>query len=42
MIPLKQIKPKSAVTKMKQNKVDIGPTDPQNSYFKNEMFQILF
>ena len=42
MIPLKQIKPKSAVTKMKQNRVDIGPTDSQNSYFKNEMFQILF
>ena len=34
MVPLKQLKPKSASMKIKQNKVDIGPADPQNSYFK--------
>ena len=41
MISLKQITPKSAGMKMKQNEIDIFQEDPKNSYFK-EMFQTLF
>ena len=41
MVPLKQLKPKSAGMKIKQNKVDICPADPQNSYFKRDVSKII-
>ena len=41
MVPLKQLKPKSAGMKIKQNKVDICPADPQNSYFKRDVPNII-
>ena len=41
MVPLKQLKPKSASMKIKQNKVDICPADPQNSYFKGDAPNII-
>ena len=41
MIPLKQIKPKSTGVKIKQIKVDISPADPQNSYFKRDLLNII-
>ena len=41
MVPLKQLKPKSAGIKIKQNKVDICPADPQNSYFKRDVPNII-
>ena len=41
MVPLKQLKPKSADMKIKQNKVDICPADPQNSYFKRDVPNII-
>ena len=37
MVPLKQLKPKLAGMKIKQNKDDICPVDPQNSYFKRDV-----
>ena len=37
MVTLKKIKPKSVYIKIKQNKVDIFPADPQNSYFKPDV-----
>ena len=40
MVPLKQLKPKSAGVKIKQNKVNICPADPQNSYFKRDVLNI--
>ena len=41
MVPLKQLKPKSVGIKIKQNKVDICPADPQNSYFKQDVPNII-
>ena len=41
MVPLKQLKPKSADMKIKQNKVDICPVDPQSSYFKRDVPNII-
>ena len=41
MVPLKQLKPKSAGMKIKQNKVDICPADPQNLYFKQDVPNII-
>ena len=41
MIPLKQIKPKSTGVKIKQIKVDISPADPQKSYFKRDLLNII-
>ena len=40
-IPFKQIKPKSTGVKIKQIKVDISPADPQNSYFKRDLLNII-
>ena len=34
MVPLKQLKPKSAGMKIKQNKVDNSPADPQKFIFQ--------
>ena len=41
MIARKETKPKSAGSKMKQNKVDICTADPQNSYFKRDVANII-
>ena len=41
MVPLKQLKPKSAGMKIKQNKVDNSPADPQNLYFKRDVLNII-
>ena len=41
MVPLKQLKPKSTGMKIKQNKDDICPEDPQNSYFKRDVSNII-
>ena len=41
MVPLKQVKPKPAGMKIKQNKVDICPADLQNSYFKRDVLNII-
>ena len=41
MVPLKQLKPKSAGMEIIQNKVDICAADPQNSYFKRDVPNII-
>ena len=42
MVSLKQIKPKSINMKIKENKVDIFPADPQDSHFKRDVLNIFF
>ena len=41
IVPLKQLKPKSAGTKIKQNNVDFFPADSQNSYLKRNVPNII-
>ena len=41
MVPLKRINPKSAGMKIKHNKIDICSADPQNSYFKRHVPNII-
>ena len=41
MAPFKQLKPKSAGMKIKQNKVHNSPADPQNLYFKRDVLNII-
>ena len=37
MVPLKEIKPKSATMKTKSNKFNISAVDPGDSYFKRNV-----
>ena len=41
MVPLKQVKPKSAGKKTKENEVDICPAHSHNSYFKQYVPNII-
>ena len=41
MVPLKQIKPKSAGIKLKQNKAYVCPAHLQNLYFKRDVPNII-
>ena len=41
MIPLNEIKPKSASLKMKNNKFSISAADPGDSYFKRNVPSII-